>query len=221
MKKRALITGITGLDGSYLAELLLCLGYEVHGIIFGVRARSTLAASITYTATATSHAHDDHLFLHYGDLSNADYNGIYLVPVNLYSLGNHFDFKTSHVIPALIRKCLEAKEYGENKIVVWGQGKASRQFLYVEDAAKAILLAAERYDGIEYINGDTGSEITIKDLVDLIRGLAGFTGEIEWDVSDTRAERELGFQAPTGFREELSSTIRYYEEAMVQARVAL
>ena len=195
--------------------------------------------------------HEDDLWSGYPEQTNAPYGlakkmllvqlqayrreygfpGIYLMPVNLYGPGDNFDLETSHVIPALIRKCLEAKEYGENKIVVWGTGRASREFLYVEDAARAILFAAERYDGPEPVNIGTGSEITIKDLLDLIQELTGFTGEVEWDVlkpdgqprrrlDTSRAEREFGFKATTGFREGLSRTIRHYE-AMVQTRVAL
>lgn len=196
--------------------------------------------------------HEDDLWSGYPEETNAPYGlakkmllvqlqayrqeygfpGIYLMPVNLYGPGDNFDLETSHVIPALIRKCLEAKEYGDNKIVVWGTGNASREFLYVEDAARAILLAAERYDGIEPVNIGTGKEITIRDLLGLIRELTGFTGEVEWDASkpdgqprrrlDTaRAEREFGFKAAVGFREGLTRTVRYYEARVAKVRAAL
>ncbi len=150
------------------------------------------------------------------------FNGIYLLPVNLYGPGDNFDLEISHVIPALIRKCVEARERRENKIVAWGTGNVSREFLYVDDAAEGILLAAERYNGPDPVNLGSGEEITIRALVDLIRELSGFSGKVEWDTGqpdgqprrclDTgRAEREFGFKARTGLREGLVRTIRWYE----------
>lgn len=144
-------------------------------------------------------------------------NAIYLLPVNLYGPGDKFDPETSHVIPALIRKCLEAKD----ELVVWGTGKASREFLYVDDCAEAIVLAAERYDKPEPVNIGAGFEITIKDLVDLIVRLTGFKGRVRWDTSKpdgqprrcldvSRAEREFGFKAHTPFEEGLRRTIDDY-----------
>jgi GDP-L-fucose synthase len=147
--------------------------------------------------------------------------GIYLIPTNLYGPRDHFDLENSHVIPALIRKCIEAQERGDPKIVVWGTGQATREFLYVEDAAEAIVLAAERYDGPEPINIGSGEEISIRDLVDLIRELTGYTGDVEWDTSKpdgqprrridtTRAREWLGWEARTSLREGLRRTIEWY-----------
>ena len=152
-----------------------------------------------------------------------DFHGIYLLPVNLYGPRDNFDDRSSHVIPALIKKCVEAKEAGADSIEVWGTGKATREFFYVEDAAEAIALAAERYDGTEPVNLGAGFEISIKDLVELIAKLTGFTGKIVWDSSkpdgqprrclDTsRAKEYFGFQAHTNFEEGLKKTIDWYKE---------
>ena len=152
-----------------------------------------------------------------------DFHGIYLLPVNLYGPRDNFDDRSSHVIPALIKKCVEAKEAGRDSIEVWGPGKATREFFYVEDAAEAIALAAERYDGTEPVNLGAGFEISIKDLVELIAKLTGFTGKIIWDSSkpdgqprrclDTsRAKEYFGFQAHTNFAEGLKKTIDWYKE---------
>ena len=149
------------------------------------------------------------------------FNSIFLLPVNLYGPGDDFDPESSHVIPALIRKCLEAIGKGENKITAWGTGKASREFLYVNDAAEGIVLATERYDGDEPVNLGSGREIRIKELVSLIVKLSGFSGSVEWDTSkpdgqprrclDTsRAKQLFGFQAKTDFEEGLRETIHYY-----------
>jgi GDP-L-fucose synthase len=149
------------------------------------------------------------------------FNAIYLLPTNLYGPGDKFDLETSHVIPALIRKCLEAKARGDNHIVAWGTGLPTREFLYVEDAAEGILLATESYNKPEPINLGSGMEISIKDLLELIAELTDFQGEIVWDVSKpdgqprrsldtTRAEQELGFKASTPFREGLQHTIQWY-----------
>lgn len=149
------------------------------------------------------------------------FNCIYLLPVNLYGPGDNFDPKSSHVIPALIKKCVDALEKGEDRIEVWGTGKASREFLYVEDAAEAIILATERYNKPEPVNIGAGFEITIKDLVELIVKLTGFKGDIVWDTSkpdgqprrmlDTsKAEKEFGFKARTSFEEGLRRTIDWY-----------
>ena len=152
-----------------------------------------------------------------------DFHGIYLLPVNLYGPRDNFDDRSSHVIPALIKKCVEAKEAGRDSIEVWGTGKATREFFYVEDAAEAIALAAERYDGIEPVNLGAGFEISIKDLVELIAKLTGFEGKIVWDSSkpdgqprrclDTsRAKEYFGFEAHTNFEEGLKKTIDWYKE---------
>ena len=149
------------------------------------------------------------------------FNSIFLLPVNLYGPGDNFDPKSSHVIPAIIKKCVDAIEDGKDEIVVWGTGKASREFLYVEDAAEAILLAAEKYDEPEPINIGAGSEISIKELVEMITDLTGFKGKIVWDTSKpdgqprrcldvTRAESEFGFRATTPLVEGLRRTIDWY-----------
>jgi GDP-L-fucose synthase len=148
-------------------------------------------------------------------------NAIHLLPVNLYGPGDNFDLQTSHVIPALIRKMLEAQERGEREIVLWGDGSPTREFLYVEDCAEGIVVAARRYDGAEPVNLGTSHEISIRDLAELVAELTGFSGEIRWDASkpngqprrslDTsRAEELFGFRARTSFREGLQRTIEWY-----------
>jgi GDP-L-fucose synthase len=152
------------------------------------------------------------------------FDAIYLLPVNLYGPNDNFDPSSSHVIPALIRKCLEARDADAPSISVWGDGSPSREFLYVDDAAEGIVLAAERYEGAEPVNLGAGVEITIRELVTLIAELTGFRGRIEFDPSmpngqprrclDTsRAEREFGFRARTDFREGLRRTIAWYEQS--------
>ncbi|MBA7634411.1 GDP-L-fucose synthase [subsurface metagenome] len=149
------------------------------------------------------------------------FNSIFLMPVNLYGPGDNFDPKSSHVIPALIKKCVDAKENNNDHITVWGTGKASREFIYVEDAAEGIILATEKYDKSDPVNIGAGFEITIKNLVELIAKYTHFNGEIIWDTSkpdgqprrmlDTlRAERKLGFKAKTNFEEGLKKTIELY-----------
>jgi len=150
-------------------------------------------------------------------------NSIYLLPVNLYGPGDNFDLQTSHVIPALIRKCLEARQRGEREIEVWGTGKVSREFLYVSDAAEGILLATEQYDKSEPVNLGVGQEIFIQDLVRLIARLTGFEGEVRWNASKpdgqprrcldtTRAQREFGFKAATPLEMGLRQTIDWYRK---------
>jgi GDP-L-fucose synthase len=150
------------------------------------------------------------------------FNAIYLLPVNLYGPGDNFNPRSSHVVPALIKKCIDAIETGADHIDVWGTGTASREFLYVEDAAEGIVLAAEKYDGLEPVNLGTGQEITIRDLVELIVQVTGYTGEIRWDATkpdgqprralDTSRARELfGFEARTSFKDGLGSTIQRYK----------
>jgi GDP-L-fucose synthase len=149
------------------------------------------------------------------------YNAIYLLPVNLYGPQDNFNLETSHVIPALIRKCVEAKQRGDDHIVVWGTGMPTREFLYAGDAAEGILLAAERYDGSEPVNLGSGMEISIRDLVELIVKLTGFEGEIVWDKSKpdgqprraldvSRAREYFGFEAKTNFEQGLRNTIEYF-----------
>lgn len=149
------------------------------------------------------------------------FNGIFLLPVNLYGPRDNFDLKTSHVIPALIRKCIEAQTRGENHIVCWGTGSASREFLYVEDCADGIILAAERYDAPAPVNLGTGNEITVKDLVTLIAKKTGFAGRIEWDsarpdgqprrcLDVSRAKQLFGFSAQVSFDDGLARTIDWF-----------
>jgi len=151
------------------------------------------------------------------------FNSIFLLPVNLYGPRDNFDLESSHVIPALIRKFVEAVENNKKEVEVWGTGKASREFLYVEDAAEGILLAAERYNKPEPINLGAGFEIKIKDLVELIAELTGFEGEIRWDTSKpdgqprrcldvSRAKEEFGFEAKTDFKDGLRKTIEWYKK---------
>lgn len=151
------------------------------------------------------------------------FNAITLFPVNLYGPGDNFDPKSSHVIPALVRKFVEAKERGKNEVVVWGTGKATREFLYVEDAARGILLAAEKYDKPDPVNLGASFEISIKELAELIKELTGFKGKLVWDKSKpdgqprrkldvTRARKEFGFKAQTSFRKGLKETINWFTE---------
>ena len=159
--------------------------------------------------------------------SQYDFNSIYLLPVNLYGPRDNFDLETSHVIPALIRKCLEAKEQKLDHIMAWGDGSPTREFLYAEDAAEGILMAAERYNGSEPVNLGSGFEISIKDLMETIARLTGFEGEIRWDTSKpngqprrkldvTRAKELFGFEAQTDFENGLKQVIDWYTKNELQ-----
>ncbi len=157
-------------------------------------------------------------------------NGIYLMPVNLYGPEDDFDLETSHVIPALIRKFEEARQSGAGSVTCWGSGRPSREFLYVDDCAEAIVLAAERYDGEGPVNVGSGDEITIADLTEKVARKSGFAGQIEWDSSrpdgqprrklDTSRARELfGFEATIGLDDGLARTIQWYRgEASTSSR---
>jgi len=151
------------------------------------------------------------------------YNSIFLLPVNLYGPRDNFNPASSHVIPALIKKCVDARDAGMDHIEVWGTGSASREFIYADDAAEGILLATEKYDSSEPVNIGAGFEISIRDLTDLIVRLTGFPGKVVWDASqpdgqprrmlDTgRARERFGFQATTSFEEGLRQTIAWYEK---------
>jgi GDP-L-fucose synthase len=151
------------------------------------------------------------------------FNAIFLIPVNLYGPRDNFNLESSHVIPALIRKCVEARLRGDADIVVWGDGSPTREFLYVEDAAEGILLGAERYDGDLPVNLGSGQEISIRRLAELIVEMTGFKGRLTWDTSRpngqprraldvSRAEGLLGFRASTPFEEGLRRTIAWYEQ---------
>ncbi|HEY9075512.1 MAG TPA: GDP-L-fucose synthase [Anaerolineaceae bacterium] len=151
------------------------------------------------------------------------YNAIFLLPVNLYGPRDNFDLNTSHVIPAMIRKCIEAQQSGQQEVILWGDGSPTREFLYVEDAAEGILLASERYNGAEPVNLGSGHEISIRDLAELIRRLTGFSGSFTWDTSKPngqprraldvhRAEQFFGFRAQTSFEDGLKRTIAWYRQ---------
>jgi GDP-L-fucose synthase len=163
--------------------------------------------------------------------SQYGFNGIYLLPVNLYGPHDNFDPRTSHVIPAIVRKMIEAREAGDPVVEIWGTGRASREFLYVDDCARGIVLAAERYDEEEPINLGTGQEITIGELALLIGELVGFEGKLHFDASKpdgqprrcvdtTRAREKFGFTADTPLREGLAETIRWYAESCCEAPAA-
>jgi GDP-L-fucose synthase len=150
------------------------------------------------------------------------FNSIYLLPVNLYGPGDNFSWTSSHVIPALIRKCVEAKLRGDKQITVWGTGRATREFLYVDDAARGIVLAAEKYNSSDPVNLGAGFEISIKKLAELIVRLTKFKGEIIWDktkpdgqprrcLDTTRASKEFGFEAKVSFEAGLKKTITWYQ----------
>lgn len=152
-------------------------------------------------------------------------NGIYLLPVNLYGPRDNFDPQSSHVIPALVRKCLEARAAGADRVTCWGSGKATREFLYVDDCAEGILLAAEGYDGAAPVNLGAGKEISIRDLAVKIARMTGFEGRLEWNLSQpdgqprrcldvSRARELFGFEARTTLDEGLERTIRWYREQM-------
>ena len=154
-------------------------------------------------------------------------NTITLLPVNLYGPGDNFDLESSHVIPALVRKMVEAQARGDDAIELWGDGSPTREFLYVEDCAEAFLLASQRYDGVEPVNAGTGEEISIAALAHLIAELTGFSGEIVWDTSrpngqprrkldTTRAAELFGFRARVSLREGLSRTVDWYRSHAVE-----
>ena len=184
---------------------------------------------------------EDHLWEGYPEETNAPYglakkmllvqaqayreqygfNAVYLLPVNLYGPGDNFDLESSHVIPALVRKMIEAQDRSEREVVLWGDGSPTREFLYVEDCAEGIFLAGEHYDGGEPVNLGTGEEIAIRGLAELIAELTGYDGEIVWDASKpngqprrqlnvSRAERLFGFRAATGLREGIERTVAWY-----------
>jgi GDP-L-fucose synthase len=156
-----------------------------------------------------------------------NFNSLFLIPVNLYGPGDNFNLETSHVIPALIRKCFEAQDRGDDEIVVWGDGSPTREFLYAADAAEGILLAAERYNSSDPVNLGSGEEISIKDLVTKIVEFTGFEGRLVWDTSrpngqprrglDTsRAEKRFGFQAQVKLEGGLKRTVEWYRKAREQ-----
>jgi GDP-L-fucose synthase len=208
----------------------------------GVKKMVVIGTICAYPKFATVPFREDDLWSGYPEETNAPYglakkmllvqsqayrdqygfNSIFLLPVNLYGPRDNFDPSSSHVIPALIKKCVDAKREGAKEIVVWGDGSATREFIYVDDAAEGIVTATEKYDGADPVNIGAGFEISIKDLVHLIARLTGFQGSIVWDTTkpngqprrmlDTaRARERFGFVAKTGFEEGLRKTIEWYE----------
>jgi GDP-L-fucose synthase len=148
-------------------------------------------------------------------------NAIFLIPVNLYGPRDRFDPESSHVVQAILRKFVEAKEQGRDTVVVWGDGAATREFLYVEDAAEGILRATESYDKPDPVNLGTGVETSIRELAEKVASQVGFTGRIVWDTSQpngqprrcldvSRAEREFGFRARTSLEDGLRKTLEWY-----------
>jgi GDP-L-fucose synthase len=223
----------------------LVMGVELieQARIFGLEKFVALGTVCAYPKFTPVPFKEDDLWIGYPEETNAPYglakkmllvqaqayreqygqNVIYLLPVNLYGPFDMFDPARSHVIPALIKKCIDAIESHAGQIEVWGSGSASREFLYVEDCARGIVMATEKYDQPEPVNLGAGMEIKIKDLVQLIAELTGFEGKIVWDSSKpdgqprrcldvSRAERELGFRATTDFRTGLQRTIAWYRE---------
>ena len=223
----------------------LMMGVQLmeHARLRGVRKFIAVGTVCAYPKFTPVPFTEDHLWDGYPEETNAPYglakkmllvqaqayrqeygfDAIYLLPVNLYGPGDNIDPETSHVIPALIKKCLDAVESGADEIVNWGDGSASREFLYVSDAADGIVLAMERYDGSEPVNLGSGREITIRELTGMIADLTGFQGRIVWDSSKpngqprrcldvSRALAGFGFQATTDFREGLGKTISWYRE---------
>lgn len=230
--------------GKYFYDNLM-MGVQMmeQGRLFGIEKFVALATICSYPKFTPVPFKEEDLWRGYPEETNAPYglakkmllvqsqayrqqygfNSSCLFPVNLYGPRDNFNPESSHVIPALIKKCIDAIANNESRITVWGTGKPSREFLYVEDAAEAIILATERYDKSDPINIGAGFEITIKDLIELIVKLTGFKGEIDWDTSkpdgqprrmlDTsKAEEGFGFRAKTSFEEGLRKTIEYYKE---------
>ena len=210
----------------------------------GVAKFVTIGTVCSYPKFTPVPFHEDDLWNGYPEETNAPYglakkmllvqgqayreqygfNVIHLIPVNLYGPGDNFDPRSSHVIPALIKKCVDARNADAPSIEVWGTGVASREFLYVDDAAAGIVLAAERYDGPEPVNLGVGAEITIRELVELIVRLTGFKGDIRWDptkpdgqprraLDTTRARELFGFSSAMSFEEGLKRTIAWYESS--------
>ncbi len=219
--------------------------------LFGVEKFVGVATVCAYPKHVPVPFHEDDLWNGYPEETNAPYglakkmllvqaqayreqygfDAITLLPVNLYGPGDNFDPQSSHVIPALIRKVIDAKLRGDDHIVAWGTGAASREFLYVEDAAEGIVLAAERYDGADPVNLGAGHEIVVRDLVQVIARLCEFEGEVRWDTSQpdgqprrmldtSRARERFGFEASTDFETGLRRTIDWYIEAVLATQLA-
>jgi GDP-L-fucose synthase len=240
--------GGIGITGEKPAELFyenIIMGLQTmeQARLAGVKKFVALGSVCAYPKSIPVPAKEEYLWDGYPEETNAPYglakkmllvqaqtycqqygfNAIYLLPVNLYGPGDNFNPKTSHVIPALIKKCFDAVEYGDREVIVWGTGKPTREFLYVDDAAEAIVLATEKYNKSDPVNLGSGFEISVAELANLITRLTGFKGKLVWDVSKpdgqprrkfdtTRAEKEFGFKAKTGFEEGLQKTIEWYKK---------
>ncbi|MCJ7575566.1 MAG: GDP-L-fucose synthase [Dehalococcoidia bacterium] len=237
--------GVTGKKPGEFFYKNLMMGVQMmeQGRVFGLEKFVAIGTVCAYPKYITAPFKEEDLWNGYPEETNASYglakkmtlvqaqayrqqygfNAIYLVPVNLYGPGDNFDPESSHAIPALIKKCLDAMKNSEREIVVWGSGKPTREYLYVADCAEGIVLAAERYNKPEPVNLGSGFEISIRDLASLIAKLTGYKGEITWDSSmpdgqprrlfdSSKAEKEFGFRAKTSFEEGLSKTIAWYEE---------
>jgi GDP-L-fucose synthase len=225
----------------WYANLLMGTHVLEQSRLAGVRKLVLLGTICAYPKFAPVPFREDDLWNGYPEETNAPYgvakkallvgaqayreqyelNAIYLLPVNLYGPGDNFDLESSHVIPALVRKMIEAQERGDREVLLWGDGSPTREFLYVEDCAEGIFLAGERYDGAEPVNLGTGAEISIRELAELIAELTGYEGAIVWDTSKpngqprrqldvSRAESLFGFRAGTGLREGIERTVAWY-----------
>lgn len=233
---------------SFYENIMMGLQTMEQARLFGIEKFVALGSVCAYPKDIPVPSKEEYLWDGYPEETNAPYglakkmllvqaqsyrqqyglNAIYLLPVNLYGPGDNFNPQSSHVIPALIKKCIDAIENGDKEIVVWGTGKPTREFLYVEDAAEAIVLAAEKYNKSDPVNLGSGFEISVSELVNLITRLTGFKGQLVWDASKpdgqprrkfdtTRAEKEFGFKAETGFEEGLKKTIEWYREYRKQS----
>jgi len=221
----------------------LMMGIQLleQGRVFGIEKFVAIGTICAYPKLTPVPFKEEHLWDGYPEETNAPYglakkmllvqsqayrqqygfNSIYLLPVNLYGPGDNFDPQSSHVIPALIKKIYDAKQSGGNSINVWGTGESSREFLYVEDAARGVVLAAQKYNKAEPVNLGTGSEISIKELVGLIGNIMDFKGEIKWDplrpdgqprrcLDVSKAKKEFCFEATIDLREGLKKTIDWF-----------
>jgi GDP-L-fucose synthase len=235
----------------FYANLMMGVQLQHESWLNGVEKFVSIGTVCSYPKFTPVPFHEDDLWNGYPEETNAPYglakkmllvqaqsyrqqygfNGIFLLPVNLYGPRDNFDLETSHVIPALIRKCVEAQDRGDAEIVAWGDGSPTREFIYVEDAAEGILLAAERYNGSEPVNIGSNYEISIKDLTETIARLTGFTGRIVWDTSKpngqprrkldvSRAKELFGFESRTTFEDGLRQTIDWYRTHQVKPPIS-
>jgi GDP-L-fucose synthase len=227
----------------WFANLMMGAHVLEQARLHGTRKLVIAGTICSYPKLAPVPFREDDLWLGYPEETNAPYgvakkailvgaqayrrqygtNSIYLLPVNLYGPGDNFDLETSHVIPALIRKMVEAEEAGAGSITLWGDGSPTREFLYVDDCVEGFARAAERYDGEDPVNLGTGEEISIRDLAELVRSATGYNGEVVWDPSrpngqprrklnTTRAEELFGFTAQVELAEGIERTVAWYRE---------